>query len=167
MNHSLDKLIKETVTQILEGLNSPIEVNLIKNSDGYYGDFYLEKNHYEIFVDSTSNKEKHYFFKFTCNGSYELVDNLKNAFSIIPTIQKVAYDIIEKEKPNLFVFTKIDSSMGRDRFYVEFCSRIKKEFGYSYVKKELEGITVYILGKDFSKEEYDKTVEKIKQIYTN
>lgn len=165
-NDDLKKLVEVTVKKLLEGLAQSLNVELTQSGNNYFGEFLIEDKKYELTFESLSNKEKHYLFKFTSDGDYKLVNDIKKAFTTIPTIQKVSEDFIVEHNPQLFIFTKTDSSLGRDRFYVEFCSKIQQNYGYSYSKTQVEDVTIYILGKNFTKEEYFNTFNKIKELYS-
>ena len=165
-NDELKKLVEVTVKKLLEGLAEPLDVELIQKGRDYFGEFLIEDKKYELTFESLSDKEKHYLFKFTSDGEYKLINDIKKAFTTIPTIQKTSEDFIVNHEPQLFIFTKIDSSLGRDRFYVEFCTKIHQKYGYSYSKTQVDDTTIYILGKNFTKEEYFNTFNKIKELYS-
>lgn len=141
---SLNDLINKTTDLIAEGLNNPIPVNLNKVGSNYEGEFNIDSNSYKIIIEETS--PNCYIFKFTKDDSYELVDDVKKAFQVIPTIRKVAENFIMENKPNMFSFFITDGSRGRDKMYPSFTNDISKKYNYEKnIKKYDDKIKSYIL----------------------
>lgn len=141
---TISEIIEETLNMVSEGLKSPIPVELRKVKTGYIGDFTIDNNHYRITINETS--EDCYVFKFTRDDSYELTSDIKKAFQVIPTINKVAEDFIIEHKPNLFSFFMVDGSNGRDKRYGLFVNEMSNKYGYQVnIKTYGEKSKSYIL----------------------
>jgi hypothetical protein len=154
----IKKLIDETLKEINEGLNEPLNVPLKRTDNGYVGSFEVEGNKYLItFIETTDDC---FICDFTKDGDHNLVNDLKKAFTVIPTIEKSVTDFIDRHRPKLFVFTKIDGSVGRDKFYTNFIRDITQKFGYLGHVKHKNKIKVYILHDDRMLENDYKKVTK-------
>jgi hypothetical protein len=157
----MKKLIEETLNKIIEGLNEPIEVPLTKTDSGYEGTFKIEDKVYDTYFNETS--ENCYVFNFTRDGEHTLKHDIKKTFTVIPTITKLVTDFMQEHTPNLFVFTKTDGSRGRDKYYSHFSEKISKKYGYNYLKKTVDDISVFILHKEkTTKEDYNNMIIYLK-----
>ena len=125
---NLSNVLNNMLDLVAEGLNQPLDVNLIKTDDGYTGKFEIEENVYMINIIETS--ENCFVFKFDRDGSYTMVNDVKKSFQVIPTIKKVAEDFILKYNPNMFSFFMTDGSKGRNKMYTTFMNEISKKYGY-------------------------------------
>ena len=144
------KILREEIDfylkQISEGLNEPINVELIKDGDDYKGIFNVDEVIYDINIINVGDNA--FLYKFTANNSYNLTNDIKKAFSIIPTIQNNVKNFIINYSPRIFIFVKTDKSKSRDRFYSEFLENTSNEFGYNYDIKNFENITFYCIYND-------------------
>lgn len=158
---NIKKLINETLKEINEGLNEPLDIPLKKVYNGYVGSFEVGENKYLITFVETS--DGCFMCDFTKDGDHNLVNDLKKAFTVIPTIEKSVTNFIKEHNPKLFVFTKIDGSIGRDKFYTKFITDITQNFGYMGHTKSTDKIKAYILYDDrMSKNDYEVMVEYLK-----
>lgn len=139
-------------TLISEGLKDPIPTTINKTINGYGGEFWIGKNLYTITIDETS--EQCYVFKFTRDDSHELTNDIKKAFQVIPTIEKVVEDFMQQHKPNMFSFFMTDGSSGRDKKYTSFINYVGDKYGYmKYIKKYDDKTKSYILFNEMVKDE--------------
>lgn len=164
IREEFNNFIDNTSKLIIEGLSEPIPVNLNKKNNGYIGGFNIEDNHYEITIEESS--PNCYVFKFTRDDSYELSNNIKKAFQVIPTIKKVAEDFIKQNKPNMFSFFLTDGSSGRDKMYSKFTKEISEKYNYSKnIKNYGDGLKTCILFNEYVKDEDFLTLIKFVDNY--
>lgn len=158
-------IIKKYLNGIFEGLNNPLPIILKKEEWGYGTEFDIGNRSYQVTIERTSEDDCCYLFKFSSDGSFELTNDIKNAFSVIPTIENIAKDFINNNKPNLFIFIKTDDSKGRDRMYREFTERTSLVYGYQYIIKQNNNLKLYILKNDNVTE--DQLINSIEYILNN
>jgi hypothetical protein len=133
------------LSKTFEGLNEPIEVQWQKSKSSWRGNFLIDDANYSIKAVNFSSKQKHFLFKFDVDGSYELKNDLKKAFSVIPTVEKAAIDFITEINPEAFIFCANDSSSGRKKFYGNFSRKIAKEFKMEYSTEKRQDFEMFIL----------------------
>jgi hypothetical protein len=146
---------------VLEGLSEPIPVSIGKTDFGYGGEFTIENNVYTITIEETTDGDSCFLFKFTMNNSYDMVGDVRKALQVIPTIRTVVEDFIMEHKPTIFMFVKTDTSKSRERVYNEFSIEMSDKYGYSRSVKSNTDTVFYILGKDFTGDQYSDTVKFI------
>ncbi len=174
MKDLIKKILKEDFNHridndfivIEEALNTPIPVDLIKTNFGYEGTFKIENNNYVITIEKTCDGEC-YLFKFTMNNIYDMVGDVRKAFSVIPTIKKVVGEFISKNNPNLFIFLKTDTSESRERIYNEFSDEMSKKYDYKRSVKTIDNVVVYFLTHDLTEKDYLDTIYFITSKYGN
>lgn len=172
MENLIKEILKEDFNQridtdfviIKEALNAPIPVDLIKTNFGYEGNFKIENNKYIITIEKTCDGEC-YLFKFTMNNSYNMVGDVRKAFSVIPTIKNVVEEFISKNNPNLFIFLKTDTVESRERIYNEFSDEISKKYDYKRSVKTIDNVVVYFLAHDLNEKDYLDTLYFITSKY--
>ena len=161
-NKHLTKTIDDFFKSINDGLNSPIPIEWVKDPNNWYGIFHIDDTKYEIFIKNKSDKEKHFLFELRANDKYDMVEDLKKAFTTIPTVEGAATDFIIEEKPEAFLFCALDDSASRKRKYDSFCIKIRKQFKYEYLKRTYGICEFYILAsKSCDPEELKKSIIKI------
>tara|TARA_R110000803_G_scaffold13218_10_gene37339 strand:+ start:3703 stop:4236 length:534 start_codon:yes stop_codon:yes gene_type:complete len=165
IEEELYKKIDDDFRIISESLNNPIPVTLHKTSFGYSGEFVIEGNKYLITVEETVKNGSCFIFKFTMNDSFEMVGDVRKAFSVIPTIKKVVNDFIIEHKPTLFIFNKSDSSRGRERIYNEFSNEISKKYGYKRSIKTIGDNVLYMLTNNLNGDDYTESLSYIIKKY--
>jgi len=150
MRDLIRKILKEEIDiylkQISEGLNSPIDVALKKDGDDYEGEFNIDDTIYRITIINVGDNS--FLYKFTANNSYNLTNDIKKSFSVIPTIQNNVKYFIRSHNPRIFIFVKTDKSKSRERFYSEFTENTAIEFGYNYSIKNFDNMTFYVMFND-------------------
>lgn len=140
--------IEKIIDRVVEGLNSPLEINWNKNENFWKGSFNIDDINYLIEIENFSEKG-HWLFKFrTEEKNYELINDIKKAFSTIPTIEKACIDFISEVKPEILVFSATDDSEGRKKLYTLFCHKIEKEFNMIYYTEKKEKMQLFILHKE-------------------
>lgn len=154
----ITEIIKDEINVINEALNNPIPVTLIKTDYGYKGEFTIEGNNYLITIESMVEGGSCFIFKFSMNYSFDLVGDIRKAFSVIPTIKKVVDDFIKEHKPTLFIFTKSDNSRGRERVYNEFSNEVSKKYDYKRTVKQVGDNVLYMLAKNLTEDDYRQTM---------
>lgn len=163
LQESIRKIIREEISSIFneinEGLNNPININLIKDGNDYVGNFIIDDVIYDINIINVGDNS--FLYKFTANGSYKLTNDIKKTFSVIPTIQNNVRNFLSEHDPRIFIFFKTDESKSRHRIYVEFINTISDEFNYNSLTKEYSDFTLYCLYND----EVDK--DELKNVIMN
>lgn len=169
MKHLIKKMLKEDIEShldgIVEALNNPINVTLNKTDYGYEGNFDIDKNHYLITIEDMTENDCCFIFKFSMNNSFDLVNDVRKAFSVIPTIRNVVETFIETHKPKLFIFNKSDSSKGRERVYNEFSDELSKKYGYNRSVRSIDNNVLYMLSNNLDKDNYLTSLEYLLKNY--
>lgn len=165
MDKKEEKLLNEMLSNFFEGLNNPLTISWTKNPKEWLGTFSIDNTNYEIKIKNFSEIEKHFLFKFTANNSFDLTNDVKKAFSVIPTIDEAATNFIKEEKPQAFMFCAIDESTTRKLFYDRFCHRIRKNFKYNYKKETVGNKEFYILTNGANVSDLKQSLEKISNEY--
>lgn len=148
--------------KIFEGLNEPALILWNKRQNKWVGKFNIEKIKYEIFIKNFSKKEKHFLFKFTADKSFNLQNDLKKAFTVIPTIETAAENFIKEIMPEAFLFCALDNSTSRKIFYDRFCNKMRRKHKYNYENKMIGNYEFYILAqKNVDKNDLNNSVDKI------
>jgi len=119
------KKFDEYMYGIQEALNIPISVIWKKTKTSWTGQFKIEENTYTIKIKNYSSNKKHYLFKFDANGKFNLLNDIKKAYSTIPTIESAATEFIKIERPDVFIFCSTNDSKARNVFYDIFCKIIR------------------------------------------
>ena len=156
MKNMNDKPYDEFLNSVNEGLNSPIPVKWTKEVNSWYGTFNIDEVKYEIFIQNKSDTQTHFLFRFQADGKYDMLRDVKKAFSVIPTLEKAAMDFIEEVQPQAFMIYTVDESATQKMMYDRFCNRVRKQMKYEYLKPVLG---FYTLVKD--KKGIIKTMLKI------
>lgn len=136
---------KEFLVNIMEGLSEPVDVNWEKNDNLWKGIFSINECDYEIIIKNFSKTQKHFLFKFTMNNSFDMANDLRKALSVIPTIENAATYFIEEVKPEAFIFTALDKSIGRKKMYSRYCEKISSQKNMLYDSHNKAGIEIFIL----------------------
>lgn len=167
LNEDFNKVIDEDFNVIIEAFKTPIPVELKKTNYGYEGFFNIESNVYTITIEKTCDGEC-YLFKFNMNDSFDMVGDVRKAFSVIPTIKKVVEDFISEHRPNFFIFLKTDTSKSRERFYNEFSNELSKKWGYKLSIKQIpNSIVIYMLANNLNHDDYTNTLIYLSSRYGN
>ena len=127
------------LNEISEGLNNPVNVSWEKSPSKWNGTFIVDDIPYKIVIKNHSDLGNFFSFKFERNGKFELVNDVKRAFSVIPTIEKAVDDFLEEVKPDMLIFTASDKSMMRKKMYDRYCSNASKKFKMFYETSIIEG----------------------------
>ena len=136
--------IENIFKQIREGLNSPLEVSWIKSKNEWRGNFIIENNTYEIQILNFSDNG-HWLFKFTANDKYELTNDIKKAYSVIPTIHKAAVDFVDEISPEAFIFCASDKSSSRKKIYTRFCEDMEKSHELYFHTERVNHLMLFML----------------------
>ena len=153
---------QDFLKKIFEGLNKPALISWNKKQNKWVGKFSIETIEYEIFIKNFSKKQRHFLFKFTADNSFNLKNDLKKAFTVIPTIDKAAENFIKETMPEAFLFCALDSSTSRKIFYDRFCNKIRRKYKYNYESKISGDYEFYILAqKNVDVNDLNNTINKI------
>lgn len=159
----LSEYFNNLESNIKEGLNSPIDVSWVKSTDLWTGSFNIDSLPYEITIEKLSENQNVFLFKFSVNDSYEILNDVKKAFSTIPTIENSVNVFMSEVKPESLVFFALDESETRKRFYTNFCIRYTKENSeYKYKEFTLVNYHFYaIYNEKLDDNEFNKSINKI------
>lgn len=160
--------IESILSQVKEGMNSPLEVEWTKSSSEWKGTFKIENTIYKIDMINLSEKTGHWLFKFSNNGNYEMTNDLKKAFSVIPTIKNAVFQVMDELDPEIFMFFAMDSSASRKKIYNSFCEELKENYDRIFFTEKQKDQQIFIV----SKKEYDGmelalSITKLTRMYTS
>ena len=159
--------IKNIMGRVVEGLNSPLEVEWKKDKDKWQGSFSIEEKPYEINIVNFST-DGHWLFKFSSNKSYALTNDLKKAFSVLPTIENAAIQFIEETNPDVLIFCAADNSEGRKKLYTIFSQNMCTKFKMMYYIETVGNQQMFIVHKrDFDGVNLAFTIKKIMDYLEN
>lgn len=154
------------LNEISEGLNNPVPIVWEKTKDEWNGTFDIDEIPYKILVKNYSDNGKFFSFKFERNGNYNLANDVKRAFSVIPTIENAVNKFLEEMKPDMLVFTASDKSDMRKKMYSRYCDEASKKFKMSYEMtkiKETDTIIYKLISYECDGIEMSKVINKIKK----
>jgi hypothetical protein len=124
--------IKNIMGRVVEGLNSPLEVIWDKTPNEWHGTFEIDDTKYIIEIINFSDCG-HWLFKFRAEDTgFDLTNDIKKAFSVLPTIEKACIDFLTEISPEVFVFCASDKSSGRKKLYTVFSHKIRDDFNMIY-----------------------------------
>jgi hypothetical protein len=156
-----DFSIAKILSRVAEGLNEPLTIQWDKNKDIWNGSFSIDNKIYKIIIKNFS-QSGHWLFKFTADDSFKLTNDVKKAFTVLPTIEKAAKDFIKEKDPEIFMFAALDKSIGRKKMYTKFSESISKEFNLGFYEKQSNDEKLFILHKnEYDGLEFSKTLVKI------
>lgn len=147
--------------KIFEQFNEPVSIEWDKTSDTWSGIFSIEDNEYKIFIKNYS-KLGNWLFKFSCNNSFDMVGDLKKAFTVLPTIKKAVTDFWNEVQPEVLFFFASDKYMSRKRFYDRFCLEFQREHDLNYYTENHKSTQFFILTQQiYDGVEFARTIQKV------
>jgi hypothetical protein len=165
MNHLLkiEEYFNNLEIDLKEAMDNPLTIEWDKKDNEWVGTFsILENTNYVINIDNISKVQKIFLCKFTANGSYDMLNDVKKAFVTIPTIKRGVDDFINEIKPDAFIFFATDNSNSRKRFYTSFCVEYKNKGEYLFKEIDLNKYYFYILYKpEIDNDDFNKSFNKL------
>ena len=158
--------IDEYLNKVFEAFNPPLDIKWAKSQNEWIGIFIIDKNEYKINITNYSEKKGNWLFKFSSNGLFDLVGDIRKAFTVLPTVRKAIIDFMDKIDPEVLFFIAADESIGRKNIYSRFCVELSKSRFLNYYT-EMHGNTEFFI---LTKHEYDgvefvNTVLKVRREY--
>ena len=154
------------LNDIFEKFNPPLEVSWSKVSDEWSGTFDINENKYFIMIKNYSQSNGNWLFKFKGNDSFDLVGDIKKAYTVLPTIKKSIVDFMDEMDPEVLFFIAADESIGRKKIYDRFCVEFSKSRFLYYYTEQYKNTKFFILTKhDYDGVEFANTISKIRKEY--
>ena len=151
--------------RIFEAFEKSTEILWNKFPMHWKGHFKVQDTEYEIFAKNYSTKGQ-WLFKFTGNGSFDLIGDYKKAFIVLPTIEKAINELFIEKDPEVFIFLTVDDSRGRKNLYERFCKKIQAERNLNYQTEEYGDTKFYLLTKhEYDGMELNNTLSRIRKDY--
>ena len=97
-----------------------------------------------------------------------MTNDLKKAFSVIPTIKNAVFQVMDELDPEIFMFFAMDSSASRKKIYNSFCEELKENYDRIFFTEKQKDQQIFIV----SKKEYDGmelalSITKLTRMYTS